>query len=115
MGDLSKYKDYVQNQPATFDCYATCYTDDERLQLVGCDSMILKTTMRKTMEVNDYKLLEMAYPDISKEITYEEFKRGKILAGTRSYDLVWTDGVVRQVLIPFLEFGAINFGGEPNV
>lgn len=38
-----------------------------------------------------------------------------MLANTRAYDLAFTDGEVRQVLVPFLEFGAINFGGSANV
>jgi hypothetical protein len=81
--------------PSNFENYATCYTDEEREELIGCDSMIINTTIRKSMEMNDYKLLSMAYPDIQNQISYEEFKQGKILARTRAYDLIWTDKVVR--------------------
>lgn len=37
------------------------------------------------------------------------------MASTRAYDLAFTDGEVRQVLVPFLEFGAINYGKDNNV
>lgn len=37
----------------------------------------------------------MAYPDLEKEIGYDQFKNGKILASTRAYDLIWTDNVIR--------------------
>jgi hypothetical protein len=77
--------------------------------------MVMKTTLKKAVEANDYKLLTMAYPDLDKEISFEEFKKGKILASLRAYDLAFTDGAVRQVLVPFLEFGAINFAGLANV
>lgn len=76
--------------------------------------MILKTTVKKSVDVNDYKLLQMAYPNLENEITYDEFKAGKVLASIRAYDLAFTDGVVRQVIIPFLEFGAINYGYTAN-
>jgi len=77
--------------------------------------MIVKVTAKKAIDANDYKLLLAAYPDLEKEISYDEFKTGKCLACTRSYSLAFTDGVARDVLVPFLEFGAINFAGQANV
>ena len=77
--------------------------------------MIQKTQLKKAQDAQDYKLLTMAYPDLEKEVTYEEYKKGRVLASQRAYDLSFTDGVVRQVLIPFLEFAAINWGPAPNV
>lgn len=71
LGDQSKYKDYVQNLPTDFNNYATFFTDKEKDELVGCDYMIMKTTMKKAMDANDFKLLQMAYPELDKEITYE--------------------------------------------
>jgi len=42
--------------------------------------MIGRTQMKKAMDASDYKLLAMAYPDIEKEVSYEDFKKGKVLA-----------------------------------
>lgn len=95
MGDKSVYKDYVQNLPMDFSNYGPFYTDKEKDMLEGCDNMIIKTSMKKAIDANDYKLLCMAYPDLEKEITYDEFKTGKMLANTRAYDLAFTDGEVR--------------------
>lgn len=81
--------------PSNGDSYGCNYTDDQRDLLVGCDSMIIHTSMIKASMMNDYHLLTMAYPDIKEQITYDEFKMGKVMASTRAYDLVWTDGVVR--------------------
>ncbi len=77
--------------------------------------MIMKVTINKSINVNDYRLLCMAYPDLEKEIPYKDWKNAKILTNLRSYQLTFTDGVVREVIVPFLEFGAANFAGNANV
>jgi hypothetical protein len=91
LGEKSKYKEYVQNLPTDFSNYAPFFSDVEKEHLTGCDYMIVKTTMRKAIDANDYKLLQMAYPELDKEISYDEFKTGKILANIRAYDLAFTD------------------------
>lgn len=114
MGDNSFYKDYVQNLPLDLQHYAPMFNDIEKEELMGSTYTMEKISMRKASDINDFKLLMMANPEMDKQVTYNEFLRGKILALTRSYDLAFTDGNIRQALVPFLEFGAINYG-EANV
>jgi hypothetical protein len=64
LGDQSVYKDYVQNLPTDFSNYGPFYTDKEKEMLEGCDQMIMKTSMKKAIDANDYKLLCMAYPEL---------------------------------------------------
>jgi hypothetical protein len=64
MGEDSMYKNYVQNLPTDFSNYAPFYTDNEKDLLEGCDHMIMRTSMKKAIDANDYKLLCMAYPEL---------------------------------------------------
>lgn len=63
LGEKSKYKDYIQNLPTDFSNYASQFTDNEKAMLEGSESMIMKVTIKKTVDAQDYKLLCMAYPE----------------------------------------------------
>ena len=43
-------------------------------------------------------------------VTFDEFKKGKLLVASRAYDIVYTDGNPRQVLIPYADVAVINYG-----
>lgn len=84
------------------------YTDVERDYLKGSDHTIIKISKKKYDERHDYDVLCCAVPEIAEQISFDEFLIGKIWASTRAYDLAFTDGEIYQVLVPYLEFGAIN-------
>jgi len=51
----------------------------------------------------------LAVPEVANQVSFEEYRKGKLWASTRAYDLAFTDGEVRQVLVPYLEMAPINF------
>lgn len=63
----------------------------------------------------DYDALCQTAPELSDQISFEEFQRGSILASQRAYDLAYTDGSIRQVLIPYIDMSPINYGSPQNV
>jgi hypothetical protein len=92
MGDQSVYKDYIQNLPLDVSHYPVNYSDTEQKYLQGSDHMIIKISVKKIVDKQDYDLLVMAVPELANTVSYEEFKLGKIWASTRAYDLAFTDG-----------------------
>lgn len=114
LGEESKYKDYVQNLPSA-KSFPTNFNDDDKTMLQDSSFAIRKITERKASEATDYSTIAKHFPDIEKEITYDSFKSAKALANLRCFDMPFMDGNMRQVLIPFIEFAAVNFGAASNV
>lgn len=115
LGDASKYKDWVQNLPKDLSSYPTFFTDTEKDYFQDSTFPVRKITERKAQEANDYLVIKKSFPEFEDEITYDEFKAAKILANLRAFEMTFTDNTMRPVLVPFIEFAAINFGNEPNV
>ena len=116
MGDKSKYKDYVQNLPSDLSHFPSNFSQkeiDENLK--GSTAIQNKIKAKNQADERDFEILCAAHPALKDAMTLEEFKKGKIWASTRAYDLAFTDGQIRQVLIPFIEFSPINYGSEQNV
>ena len=110
--EKSKYWDYLKTFKSDLSHFPVAFDDKEQLLLTGCDYMSLQIMTTKTRMVQDFKLLQMAYPDLEKEVTYPEFREARMSVNQRIFDLAFTDGIIRQVMIPFLEFAAINWGTE---
>jgi len=116
MGDKSKYKDYVQNLPSDLSHFPSNFSQkeiDENLK--GSTAIQNKIKAKNQADERDFEILCAAHPALKDAMTLDEFKKGKIWASTRAYDLAFTDGQIRQVLIPFIEFSPINYGSEQNV
>ena len=77
--------------------------------------MIQRIKKRNELVKKDYDLICQAVPSIKDAISFDEFHHGKILASSRAYDLAFTDGTTRQVIIPFIELSLINYGDKKNV
>ena len=84
-------------------------SDKELEMLKGC-TINLKIEKEKESNKKDYELLCASNPDLSKSVSLEEFTKGLILSSQRAYDLAYTDGSIRQVLIPYVDVSPINHG-----
>lgn len=82
--------------------------------LKGC-SIIKKIDAQKEQIKKNYDVLCASNSDLNKAVSLEEFTRGTILASQRAYDLAYTDGSIRQVLIPYIDVSPINHGSPNNV
>jgi hypothetical protein len=51
--------------------------------------------LKKDIWIQDYNALLHAEPSLKDVCTQEEFLKGKVLASTRAYDIVYTDGSTR--------------------
>lgn len=114
-GDDSKFKDYVQNLPKDLSNYPNFYGDAEKEFFQDSSYPIRKITERKAMEANDYLVIKKNFEDIENDLSYDDFKAGKTLANLRAFEMTFVDGSMRHVLLPFVEFAAVNYGIEPNV
>lgn len=114
-GDESKFKDYVQNLPKDLSNYPSFFGDTEKDYFQDSSYPIRKITERKAIEANDYLVIKKQFEDIEKDLSYDDFKAGKTLANLRAFEMTFVDGSMRHVLLPFVEFAAVNFGLETNV
>lgn len=110
----SKYAAYMKSLPLDVSNYPTMLSEADRDLLKGC-AINTKIDSALAIMQKDYDILCQTAPDLTKEVTFEEFKKGVILASQRAYDLTYTDGLVRQVLIPYIEVSPINYGKPQNV
>ena len=112
MGKDSVYYDYVSSLPTNLDNFPAKWSEKEQEYMKDCHTSQYKILSRKQTDANDYVNMCKAVPEMKDKISFDEFITGKIWASTRAYDLAFTDGEVRQVLIPYLEYAAINHKDE---
>jgi len=115
LGEKSKCREYVSFLPNNQHIFPENYTEKEMEMLKGCEHIAKKLELKNKVIQHDYDLLLAANPAIKDTVSLEEFKQGRTWAASRAYDLAFTDGQTRQVLVPFLEFSPINHGSELNV
>ena len=78
-------------------------------------SMVPKIKERVRSWRSDYERMCEAEPEIRNMMSFDEFKQYKQMVSIRAYDIGYTDGTTRQVLIPYVDMAPINFSEEPNV
>lgn len=111
----SPFRDYLNSLPQSQKHYPELFTEDELKHLKGSELMLQRIKKRNELVKKDYDLISQAVPSIKDTISFQEFQTGKILASSRAYDLAFTDGTTRQVIIPFIELSLINYGEKKNV
>ena len=89
--------------------FPTLLSEEDKELLKGC-TINEKIYAAIEQMRKDYDILCKTVPDLNKTVSFEEFKKGVIIASHRAYDLVYTDGSIWQVLIPFIEVAQINYG-----
>ena len=110
----SKYNAYLKSLPLDMSNYPTLLSQSDRELLKGC---AINSKIDNSLSVirKDYDILCQTAPELAQSITIEDFTRGVILASQRAYDLTYTDGSIRQVLIPYIDVSPINYGKPQNV
>lgn len=111
----TKYRSYLNSLPTTVSNFPELFTQDDLKELEGSDLMLQRINNKNELVRKDYIALCDAEPDIKDFISFTEFQKGCIYASNRAYDLAFTDGSIRQVLIPFIELSPINYGLAANV
>lgn len=100
--------------PTDLSNYPVMYGEKER-EMLKNSCILEKIDIKVATWQQDYNLLCSAEPTLKEKISFKEFKEGLILASIRAYEITYTDGVPRQVLIPYFDVSLINYSEEPNV
>jgi hypothetical protein len=111
----SEYYQYFSHFPEDQSHYPGNFSEKEKELVAGCTDLLFKAEERNIIDSNDYTLLCSVCPELKDTVSLEEFKRGKKWASTRAYELAFTDGGKRGVMIPFIEFAQVNQGMAANV
>jgi len=110
----SNYKSFIDSLPLDVSNYPVMFGQEERELLKG-SQMIGKIDDRVRSWQSDYEAMCEAEPQIRDMMTFIEFKESKQIVSSRAYDIGYTDGTTRQVLIPYVDMALINSSSDPNV
>mmetsp|Transcript_18498 Transcript_18498/g.28401 ORF Transcript_18498/g.28401 Transcript_18498/m.28401 type:complete len:129 (-) Transcript_18498:1170-1556(-) len=90
----SKHSSYLKSLPQTVAQFPIRYSDEETKMLNG-SLLVRKLDNIKQAWREDYDHLVQAEPELADVCTFDEFVKGKVIASSRAYDIVYTDGSVR--------------------
>jgi len=90
----SKYAMYLKSLPQDLSNYPILFGEDQINKLKG-SQMVEKIQKKKEMWTQDYNALLAVEPTLKDVCSLQEFLEGKVLASTRAYDIVYTDGSTR--------------------
>jgi len=109
-----KYATFLKSFPTDASYFPVLFSE-KQMEAIKGSQLTQIVNIRRQAIANNYQFLCTIHPDLKSKVTLEQYTEAYVLINSRAKDMKYTDGTIRQVLIPYIEVSPVSYSQEENV